>query len=344
MTKPHNPKPKRAPKAHKAAQPAAALEKPIEEASVPGAVINRRAADRLRAGHLWVYASDVESIAPPKPEETLLPVADNRGIFLGTALYSPSSQIALRLVSRRRSMKPDGSSCSSRACARPSPAVNRCSMPQTTPAAFASARPTSCPAWSSTSTASLVILQFLTKGLLAAGVKEACVRVLREELNPAAILERPDPRIRELEGLPPPNPDPLWLADPAQPVTSHAVPSQRPRFSLRRQRRPKDRRVSRSAHQLRSRTRMGSAALRGEIQLSEIRFPGPCARCLLLPGRFCPASRAGLPPGDGHRRLSRLARSGGAQSRSQSLAHHPPMSTGSRLTPSRFFATGRKRG
>src|SRR5208337_1232233 len=32
--------------------------------------------------------------------ETLLPVADQRGIFLGTALYSPASQIALRLVSR----------------------------------------------------------------------------------------------------------------------------------------------------------------------------------------------------------------------------------------------------
>ena len=47
----------------------------------------------------------------------------------------------------------------------------------------------------------LVVLQFLTKGLLAAGVSETCVRVLREELTPAAILERPDPRIRELEGL-----------------------------------------------------------------------------------------------------------------------------------------------
>ena len=28
----------------------------------PGARVNRRAADRLRAGHLWVYASDIESL------------------------------------------------------------------------------------------------------------------------------------------------------------------------------------------------------------------------------------------------------------------------------------------
>jgi len=56
------------------------------------------------------------------------------------------------------------------------------------------------------------------------------VRVVREELAPAAIWERPDPRIRELEGLPAPNPDPLWpnppsldaprLADPARPAST----------------------------------------------------------------------------------------------------------------------------
>ena len=36
----------------------------------------------------------------PTRKKRLLPVADQRGIFLGTALYSPASQIALRLVSR----------------------------------------------------------------------------------------------------------------------------------------------------------------------------------------------------------------------------------------------------
>ncbi len=55
------------------------------------------------AGHLWVYASDVVAVTFPKPDEeapSLISVADQRGILLGTALYSPSSQIALRLVSR----------------------------------------------------------------------------------------------------------------------------------------------------------------------------------------------------------------------------------------------------
>ena len=112
----------------------------------PGATISRRAADRLRAGHLWVYASDVVSVTLPNPEKTLLPVADQRGLLLGTALYSPASQIALRLVSREASMSRHGSSCLRRACARPLPAARRCSMPPTMPADCASARPTNCPA------------------------------------------------------------------------------------------------------------------------------------------------------------------------------------------------------
>ena len=46
------------------------------------------------------------------------------------------------------------------------------------------------------------------------------MRVLREELEPAAILERPDPRMRELEGLAAPSLEPLFVADAATPRTS----------------------------------------------------------------------------------------------------------------------------
>jgi 23S rRNA (cytosine1962-C5)-methyltransferase len=66
----------------------------------------------------------------------------------------------------------------------------------------------------------LVIVQFLTKGLLTAGVRETCVRVLREELAPAAILERPDPRVRELEGLAAPSAEPLYVENAANPAIS----------------------------------------------------------------------------------------------------------------------------
>src|SRR5271156_5943759 len=72
------------------------------------AKITRRAADRLRAGHLWVYRSDVEKLLPASgatseareiPAGALVTVLDGRGAPLGTALFSSASQICLRLVS-----------------------------------------------------------------------------------------------------------------------------------------------------------------------------------------------------------------------------------------------------
>jgi 23S rRNA (cytosine1962-C5)-methyltransferase len=186
----------------------------------PGATISRRASDRVRAGHLWVYASDVVSVTLPNPEESLIPVADNRGLLLGTAFYSPSSQIALRLVSRESLHQPAWlkllASRLRAAIARRKPhldaANDACRL------CFSEAD--ELPGLIADKYGDLVILQFLTKGLLAAGVSEICVRVLREELSPAAIHERPDPRIRELEGLPAPSLDPLWLAHPEKPVAA----------------------------------------------------------------------------------------------------------------------------
>ena len=225
MTKPRNTKPKTPPKAPNTAWPSAAQERPAEKPSLSGAAVNRRAADRLRAGHLWVYASDVETITLPKSEENppaLIAVADNRGIFLGTALYNPSSQIVLRLVSRQ-ALDQAGwlellESRLRTAIARRKPmldaANDACRL------CFSEAD--ELPGLVIDKYGELVILQLLTKGLLSAGagVTETCIRVLREELKPTAILERPDPRIRELEGLPAPNLDPLWLADPARPAAA----------------------------------------------------------------------------------------------------------------------------
>src|ERR1035437_9040057 len=105
MTKPRTSRTATTRKALKTAPPAPPKERIHEKtasgAQVFGAKINRRATDRLRAGHLWVYASDIESVELPAGEPpALLPVADSRGLLLGTALYSPASQIILRLVSR----------------------------------------------------------------------------------------------------------------------------------------------------------------------------------------------------------------------------------------------------
>jgi 23S rRNA (cytosine1962-C5)-methyltransferase len=188
-----------------------------QQSSQPwGAIVSRRAADRLRAGSVWVYASDVESLEAPKGDAAppaLLPVADARGLLLGTALYSPTSQIALRLVSREALDEPAWLAL---LAARLRRAVGRRKamlgslMGETDSCRLCFSEADELPGLVVDKYGELVVVQLLVKGLDSAAVRKVCVSVLREELKPAAILERPDPRMRELEGLAAPSADPLY--------------------------------------------------------------------------------------------------------------------------------------
>lgn len=62
------------------------------------AVISARGARRWQDGHPWIFKSDV--VARPESPAGSVGVADQTGRFLGTALWSPASEISLRLVSR----------------------------------------------------------------------------------------------------------------------------------------------------------------------------------------------------------------------------------------------------
>ena len=61
----------------------------------PHAVVSQRGAERWLRGHPWIYASDVAH-APPEPG--VISVRDLRGKLLGQALFSPHSEIRLRLL------------------------------------------------------------------------------------------------------------------------------------------------------------------------------------------------------------------------------------------------------
>ena len=61
--------------------------------------MNRKAADRVASGHPWIFSSDLVDRGDAAPGSTVK-VAGPHGRALGTAHYSSSSQIALRLLSR----------------------------------------------------------------------------------------------------------------------------------------------------------------------------------------------------------------------------------------------------
>ena len=195
--------------------------KPSSNQHGVGARVNRRAADRLRAGHVWVYASDVESLnAGEADAPALLPVADSRGLLLGTALYSPTSQIALRLVSREAIGEAAWLSLLAK---RLQSAIDRRKTmltSETDACRLCFSEADELPGLVVDKYGDLVILQLLTKGLDSAAVREVCVRVLREELNPSAIVERPDARVRELEGLSAPSESALYRRDAGSQMSS----------------------------------------------------------------------------------------------------------------------------
>lgn len=185
-----------------------------------GARVNRRAADRLRGGHVWVYASDVESLETGEGDPpALLPVADSRGLLLGTALYSPTSQIALRLVAREAIGEAQWLELVEKrlraAIARRRPLFDD----GTDSARLCFSEADELPGLVVDKYGEIAVVQRLARGLGSEAFGAACVRALREELKPASILERPDPRIRELEGLDAPAAAPLWAADEGTPAT-----------------------------------------------------------------------------------------------------------------------------
>lgn len=71
----------------------------IKPAAHPRATVtvSHRGANRWRRGHPWIYASDVEA-AGDASAAGVVRVADPTGRFLGQALFSPASQIRLRLL------------------------------------------------------------------------------------------------------------------------------------------------------------------------------------------------------------------------------------------------------
>jgi 23S rRNA (cytosine1962-C5)-methyltransferase len=62
------------------------------------AIVSARAARRWAQGHPWIYRSDVDG--RPDAPAGIVEVADAKGRRLGSALWSPASEISLRLLER----------------------------------------------------------------------------------------------------------------------------------------------------------------------------------------------------------------------------------------------------
>ena len=140
----------------------------------------------------------------------LVPVADNRGVLLGTALYSPISQIQLRMVSRQEIDEVAWLKLFAtrlrRAINRRKPLLDK----NTDSCRLVFSEADELPGLIVDKYNQLAIVQLLAKGLDSEAIRATTVRALSEELDLKAIFERPDARMRELEGLSAPATEALW--------------------------------------------------------------------------------------------------------------------------------------
>jgi 23S rRNA (cytosine1962-C5)-methyltransferase len=179
-----------------------------------------------------VYRSDAESLVPAVGAVeiaggSLVTVMDSRGIPLGTGLYSAASQIAVRMVSAEVALTRGAyleqvrerviAALDLRDEVAPESVENHaCRL------VFSEAD--GLPGIVADRYSDLVILQLLTQGTAQDDVRGVLTEVIRERLNPKAIVERPDPKIRELEQLAAPLPGALYSSgDSAQLTTIFTI-------------------------------------------------------------------------------------------------------------------------
>jgi 23S rRNA (cytosine1962-C5)-methyltransferase len=159
------------------------------------AKVSRRGANRWYSGHPWIYRSDV--LEAPDAPAGAVHVHDERGEFVGTALWSPTSQISLRMltdddqpidnvfwyerigsaIAYRNSLNIDASAyrlIHGEADGAPSLVVDKYD--------------------------NYLVAQFLSAGLES--YRQEIVDALVEHLQPAGILARNDPAVRVHEQLP----------------------------------------------------------------------------------------------------------------------------------------------
>ncbi len=188
--------------------------------------ITRRAADRLRSGHLWIYRTELESHPADLEPGSLVTLTDSRELPLGTALYSSESTLAARLVSHTPALTREQYLADLRTRVDAALALRRSLAPDTHALRLLFSEADNLPGIVADRYNDLVILQLLTQGTAQDDVRATLTAALRDAFSPngepLTLWERPDPRIRELEQLPAPPEGPLFSTAASASLSSSA--------------------------------------------------------------------------------------------------------------------------
>jgi 23S rRNA (cytosine1962-C5)-methyltransferase len=183
--------------------------------AVPVVKVSPRGASRLKEGHVWVYRSDIVA-ANGVPPGSVVNVTDHRGQVLGAALYSSSSQIAIRLISPD---PVDDFPALLRQRIADAIAYREPLLHDTNGYRVIFSEADFLPGLIVDRYNDILSIQILTQAMDAEIVRKTLSAELTNKLGPASIVERVDPRVRQLEELPP-RPSGLLQGDKASTIFS----------------------------------------------------------------------------------------------------------------------------
>jgi 23S rRNA (cytosine1962-C5)-methyltransferase len=164
--------------------------------------VNSRAVGRLRSGHVWIYESDLA--AGHKPQAgSLAHVTDSKGKFLGTALYSSSSQIALRMLTPAPLASEEDLLQLMHQRLAEAIEYRSCVVEGSNAYRVVFSEADRLPGLMIDRYNDVYTMQVLTQGWDQPERKRALLHTLCELTGAEHIVERADARIRELEQLPP---------------------------------------------------------------------------------------------------------------------------------------------
>jgi 23S rRNA (cytosine1962-C5)-methyltransferase len=158
-------------------------------------VVTRKGEARIRSGHPWVFRSDIENAGNAEPG-AIVEVKGPHGPQ-GFAFYSSRSEIRLRMIERGPSLSPTFLVDRLRAAIA---WRERVTTEADTVARFVHGESDGIPSLVVDRYGDYLVIQTLSQG--TEHRKDEIVAALVEILEPRGILERNDPRVRQLEGLP----------------------------------------------------------------------------------------------------------------------------------------------
>lgn len=164
--------------------------------SLPTVLLKPGEADRIVAGHPWVYKNSILRVTAPVNDGDVVQVKDHRRRFLGVGLFNSRSKIHVRMLSPER-VAVDEVFFEERI--RAALEVRRRHLPEATSFRVVNAESDFLSGLIVDKYEDVLVVQISALGMEAR--KAQIVKVLQRVFSPRAILERSDVASRKFEGL-----------------------------------------------------------------------------------------------------------------------------------------------